>query len=295
MASGIELRHLRYFVAVAEEGSFRRAAERLHITQPPLSRQVAELESMAGAKLLERTPAGVSLSAVGRVFLKRAVALLDNAERLTDALPAPAATRVRIGITPAIGATRRARLERALRRAADDTQIEIRHSRELLPDLRSGRLDFAVVAHGAPDDLDGLEARPLYVDPLAALVPTKHPAARKRRVSLHDLADLPFFWMEREYNRAYYDHCARVFRALGFRPHYRRVEPGSILTLQRIGLGEGWTVSNAPMTTTRVPGVAYRALAEGTRIAVRVSATWRAPADDRVAALVRAAARALRV
>jgi DNA-binding transcriptional LysR family regulator len=295
MASAIELRHLRYFVAVAEESSFRRAAERLHITQPPLSRQVAELEELVGAKLLDRSASGVNLTRAGRAFFKRAVALLAQAGRLAEDLPVPAPSRLRIGITPGIGATRSARLETALRRelAPDDVAIAVEHSRDLLPALRVGRLDFAVIAHGSPVELEGLASRRLYSDPPAALMPSKHPAAKKRRVSLLELADLPFFWMERNYNRAYHDHCARIFRALGFRPRFRRVEPGSLLTLQRIGLGEGWTVSNAPMTLTRVPGVAYRELIEGNRICVHVTAAWNREGDARIARLAKVAAQTL--
>ena len=290
MALGIELRHLRYFIAVAEEGSFRRAAERLHITQPPLSRQVAELESLAGAKLLERSAAGVTLTPPGREFFERAAALLSQAERLADRLPLAAPSRLRVGVAPGIAPNRRASLERTIGRAlSGNVEITVRPSRDLLPDLHSGRLDFGVVAYAAPRDLDGLEMRHLYDDSLVALLPAKHPAARKRRVSLLEVKDLPFYWMPRSYNPSYYDHCARVFRALGFRPRFRRVDPGSILTLQQIALGEGWTVGNAPVTSTRVPGVAYRPLLEGSRIAVRFAAVWPPPGGPVVERLVKAA------
>jgi hypothetical protein len=126
-----------------------------------------------------------------------------------------------------------------------------------------------------------------------ALLPARHPAAKLRRVSLLDVEDLPFFWITRAYNPGYHDHCARVFRALGFRPRYRRVEPGLLNTVERIALGEGWTVSNSAMTTSRMAGVAYRDVIEGPRIAVRVAAAWNPGAEPVAIALAEAAARVL--
>jgi DNA-binding transcriptional LysR family regulator len=296
MGPGFDLRQLRYFTAVAEEGSFRRAAERLHLSQPPLSRQVKALEDAVGVALLERGAGGVTLTAAGRKLYDRSIALLERAARLADGLAEEGRGRVRIGIAPGLPPEWRVRLEKAWRvvLARRHTTVATQPSGDLLAALRSGRLEFAVVAYGADRDVDGLTILPLYVDPLVALLPAGHAAARRKRVSLKDAEDLPFFWMPRSYNPSYHDHCAQVFRAADFRPRMRRVEPGLLSTVQRIALGEGWTITNAPMTSTRVAGVAYRPLVEGPRIAVRVAAAWAGKDDPLAGALAKTAARVLR-
>lgn len=296
MGPGFDLRQLRYFTAVAEEGSFRRAAERLHLSQPPLSRQVKALEDAVGVALLDRSAGGVTLTAAGRKVYDRSVALLEHAAQLAQGLGEEERGRVRIGIAPGVPPEWRGRLEKAWRAvlARRHATVTTQPSRELVAALRSGRLEFAVVAFGADRDVDGLTILPLYTDPLVALLPAGHAAARRKRVSLRDAEDLPFFWMPRAYNPSYHDHCAQVFRAADFRPRMRRVEPGLLSTVQRIALGEGWTITNAPMTSTRVAGVAYRPLLEGPRIAVRVAAAWRGKEDVLAGSLAGTAARVLR-
>lgn len=297
MALAFDLRQLRYFVAIAESGSFRAAAERLHVSQPPLSRQVAGLERALGARLFERNAAGVSLTASGRHALRRAQELL----RLADELPAgvarlarPGIDRTRIGVTAAIPVPDHARLARAWRRALPGTALEISpgYSRDLLPALKAGRIDFALV--GLPGDVSGLETRDVHLSRLVAALPAGHRLARRRRVSLLDVSDLPLFWIPRAHNPAYHDFCSRYFRRIGYRPETILVEPGHLQTLERIAQGEGWTIPNEATTGTRVRGVTYRPLAEGDDLAIRVVAAWREPdAGGRYAALARATARVL--
>lgn len=295
MPARFDLRQLRYFVAVAEEGSFRRAAERLHLTQPPLSRQIRDLEDAFGVALFVRGRAGVSPTAAGEALLPRAVALLAAADGLvasvTGARPdAP----VRAGVTVAVQPQRLQRLESAWRRHVPDLVLRSGHSPELVAQVRAGQLAFALV--GLPGDVHGLDVQVVDAEALVAAVPRSHPAARRRTVSLLDLPDLPLFWWPRAHNPAYFDHARRVFRGIGYRPRLVTVEPGQFLTLERIGRGEGFTLLNARRERIALAGVAYRPLEESEPLAIRIAAVWTPGVRDdaRFRTLARVAARVLR-
>lgn len=277
MPRAFDLRQLRYFVAVAESGSFRAASERLHVSQPPLSRQVADLERVLGARLLERSASGVTLTPAGRTALKRASALLRDAEALATCLaPAGAgdAKRLRIGVTLAVSVSDRTRAAKAWARAFPGLRFELSPgpSRDLIPALKAGHLDFALV--GLPGNTTGLVTRELQLSPLVAALPARHPLARRRKVSLLDVDDLPLFWNPRSFNPPYHDFCLRHFRSIGYAPDLVTVEPGQIQTLERIAAGEGWTIPNGASLGARVKGVAYRPLVEGEALGVRVAAAW---------------------
>lgn len=296
MALAFDLRQLRYFVAVADSGSFRLASEQVHVSQPPLSRQVASLEQALGARLFERSASGVVLTRTGEAVLARARALLRDAERLQASVRkrTPEAA-LRVGLTPALTVSDRARLLRAWTRelGASAFEASVGFSRELIPLLKRGRLDFALV--GLPGDLSGLRTQEVAASPLVAALPSRHRLARRRRVSVLDVDDLPLFWIARSHNPAYHDSCKRYFARIGYRPRIITVEPGQLQTLERIATGEGWTMPNGATIETRVRGVAYRPLAEGRDLAVRIVAAWReSGADARCERLGRIAAAVLR-
>ena len=294
MPARFDLRQLRYFVAVAEEGSFRRAAERLHLSQPPLSRQIRDLEDAFGVALFVRRPYGVSPTPAGEALLPRASALLADADGLVESVTGSRrGTVMCIGVTVAVQPQRLARLESAWRRQVPDLVLRSGHSPELVAQLRAGQIAFALV--GLPGDLHGLEVQVVDTEALVAAVPRAHPAARHRAVSLLDLSDLPLFWWPRSHNPAYFDHARRVFQEIGYRPRLVTVEPGQFLTLERIGRGEGFTLVNARRERIALAGVAYRRLKESEPLAIRVASAWTpgATADARFRALARIAARVL--
>ncbi len=297
MALAFDLRQLRYFVAVAESGSFRAAAERLHVSQPPLSRQVAELERVLGARLFDRSASGVVLTQAGRAVLPRADAILREAQALASCLKGPGAAsgaKRRVGITIAVTVPDQTRVARAWLRDSPEEPMELLSgaSRDLIPALKEGRLDFALV--GLPGNAAGLETREVQMSPLVAALPSRHALARRRRISLLDVKDLPLFWNPRAFNPAYHDFCLRYFRQIGYRPDLVTVEPGQIQTLERIAAGEGWTIPNGATLAARVKGVAYRPLAEGEALGIRVVAAWK-PGTDGEARYERLAAVAAKV
>ncbi|MFE6632542.1 LysR family transcriptional regulator [Streptomyces rochei] len=190
----MELRTLRYFVAVAEELHFGRAAARLHMSQPPLSRAIKRLEADVGALLLARSPAGVTLTPVGRVLLDEARALLDRADLVRDRVSAaagPATLTVGIlgdGTDPGISA-----LAAAHRRGRPGIDIRVRDTDLMDPTcgLRAGLVDVALTR--GPFDETALTVRVLRTDPVGAVLRADDPLARRARLRLAELSDRRWF------------------------------------------------------------------------------------------------------
>jgi len=188
-APDLELRLVRYFIAVAEQRHFGRAAEALHITQPSLSRQVRRLEEQLGARLLDRTPQGTRLTEAGEVFLPRAKGLLRaTAQAAAETRAAAEPSRLTVGymanlfVTPAV---------REVRRRHPDADVHVVHL--AYDDVRAAlferRVD-AVVAR-LPFSTDELEVTILYDEPRVLLVPLDHRLAGKESVTVDDIADEP--------------------------------------------------------------------------------------------------------
>ncbi|WP_307852362.1 LysR family transcriptional regulator [Streptomyces sp. RM99] len=190
----MELRTLRYFVTVAEELHFGRAAARLHMSQPPLSRAIKRLEADVGALLLTRSPAGVTLTPVGRVLLDEARALLDRADLVRDRVSAaagPATLTVGIlgdGTDPGISA-----LAAAHRRGRPGIDIRVRDTDLTDPTcgLRAGLVDVALTR--GPFDETALTVRVLRTDPVGAVLRADDPLARRARLRLAELSDRRWF------------------------------------------------------------------------------------------------------
>jgi DNA-binding transcriptional LysR family regulator len=277
MTIRFDLRQLRYFIAVADTASFRQAAEQLHLSQPPLSRQIRALEDALGAALFVRSKQGVSLTKAGQTLLPRARRLLSDAQTLANDLPKDGSTAgLRIGTSVAVAPPTLARVVDAWETLRSVSVMPGGYSTTLIEQLRAGAFD-AVLA-GLPGDTAGLVTATIDHEALRVVLPRSHSAARKRVVSLALMADLPLFWWPRKHNPAYYDHCMGVFRRLQFSPEMIFVEPAQFLTLERIGRGEGFTLMNARRSTTRVPGVTSRPLAESPLLQIELALIWRDPA-----------------
>ncbi|MGW7075249.1 LysR family transcriptional regulator [Streptomyces sp. NPDC054866] len=190
----MELRTLRYFVAVAEELHFGRAAVRLHMSQPPLSRAIKQLETEAGAALFERSSSGVTLTAVGAVLLEEARALLDQADSLRVRVAAAAgAATITVGILGDSADPGARRLAAAYRRRHPQVEVRIRETDLTDPTcgLHAGLVDVALTR--GPFDETGLTVRELRADPVGALLRADDPLARHDSLKLADLADRRWF------------------------------------------------------------------------------------------------------
>ncbi|MCX5409671.1 LysR family transcriptional regulator [Streptomyces sp. NBC_00335] len=190
----MELRTLRYFVAVAEELHFGRAATRLHMSQPPLSRSIKQLETEIGALLFARSPAGVTLTPVGAVLLDEARALLDQADRVRARVRAAAgAATITIGILGDSTDPGAARLAAAFRRSHPGVDIRIRDTDLTDPTcgLRAGLVDVALTR--APFNETALAVRELRTDPVGVVLRADDPLARREQLWLADLGARRWF------------------------------------------------------------------------------------------------------
>ncbi|MET9114718.1 LysR family transcriptional regulator [Streptomyces longwoodensis] len=190
----MELRTLRYFVAVAEELHYGRAARRLHMSQPPLSRAIRQLETELGATLLHRSAAGVTLTPAGAVLLEQARALLAQAERLRlRVTEAAAVTTLTVGILGDGTDPGAIRLAAAHRRRYPGVEVRVRDADLTDPTcgLRGGLVDVALTRR--PFDETGFAVRELRADPVGAVLRADDPLARNDALVLADLADRRWF------------------------------------------------------------------------------------------------------
>ncbi|WP_234335887.1 LysR family transcriptional regulator [Streptomyces sp. NRRL S-1022] len=190
----MELRILRYFVAVAEELHFGRAATRLHMSQPPLSRAIKQLEADVGAPLFTRSPTGVTLTPVGAVLLEEARALLDHAARVRARVSAAAGVAaITIGILGDGTDPGVARLAAAYRRSHPGIEIRIRDTDLTDPTcgLRAGLVDVALTR--SPFDETALTVRALRADPVGVVLRADDPLARRDSLRLAELSDRRWF------------------------------------------------------------------------------------------------------
>ncbi|WP_432090112.1 LysR substrate-binding domain-containing protein [Streptomyces sp. NRRL F-5630] len=190
----MELRTLRYFVTVAEEAHFGRAAARLHMSQPPLSRAVKKLEAEMGTPLLLRSPTGVSLTPVGKVLLEEARGLLDHAERVRERVAAAAGpARLDVGILGDSADPGASRLAEAFRARHPGIELRVRDTDLTDPTcgLRAGRVDVALTR--GPFDEAGLSVHELRRDPVGVVLRADDPLAGAGALTRADLAERPWF------------------------------------------------------------------------------------------------------
>src|SRR6202040_1525423 len=198
----MELRHLRYFVGVAEEQHFGRAAARLRVAQPSLSRQIHDLESEMGFLLFDRLPRGVRLSAAGKLFLsdtRRILQDVDEAKRRAERIALGKAGTLRIGIAMALSWHRMVVDSfREFRRRQPDVELVAHHllSVHQVDAVLSDRLDAGFAATITPWHKD-LAHWQFAQDRMVLAVPKGHPLTKRERIRLRDLRDMPFVWFQR--------------------------------------------------------------------------------------------------
>ena len=268
----IDIRQLRYFLVVAEELNFRRAAERLHLTQPPLSRQIAALEQALGVALLDRTGPGTRLTAAGeqaRRHFELAVRAFDTALARVATLAEAPRQSLRLGLPWWMDMSAFARLDRDWRQATGLAPLE--PVQEIGPELLAGllrqTLDAALMA--MPQDLQGLRHTEIAQPRHVAVVPAASPLARKRALRLADLQAGPaFLRFAKRANPALWTHYQRQYDAHGFKPARQADAPGTLATIAQIAAGRGCTLLPAALARQRYPGVAYRRLLDEVSVAV---------------------------
>ncbi|MGW4243511.1 LysR substrate-binding domain-containing protein [Nocardia sp. NPDC004722] len=243
----MELRQLRYFVTVAEELHFGRAAERLHIAQPAVSQQIQRLERDLRVQLLDRSPRRVRLTEAGLRFLPAARAVLaaaDQARASVADLAGGRAELFRLGTVTGLGERLDAVLD-AFAEKAPQVQVELVAVpvRDRVAQVADGRLDAAFVRSPEPGESPELDFLPAWDDPLVVALPAKHPLAKADSVRLTDLAPIPLRLTERRNHPALVDLVLNACVRAGFEPTPAPTSTTLQDTLAAIGAGSPmWTV-----------------------------------------------------
>ncbi|MBS0517199.1 MAG: LysR family transcriptional regulator [Proteobacteria bacterium] len=261
----MELRHLRYFVAVAHEGHITRAAEKLNIQQPPLSQQIKALEREVDAALFVRHPRGVTLTDAGRSFLADAEAILAQAEQAKVRARRTArgeTGRIAVGFTtsaPFHPLVARAIREFRQKRPGISFVLEESSSGELVSGLRDERLDIAFIRSGLVEP-QGIDVHALLHEETVVAFPARHPLAKHPHLTLKDLAEETFILYRRPDGRGLYDVIIAACSAAGFSPHVDQEAPRIVSTLNLVAAGLGITIVPASLSRLPLEGVVYRPL-----------------------------------
>ncbi|KPI04353.1 transcriptional regulator, LysR family [Actinobacteria bacterium OK074] len=278
----MEIRQVQYFVAVAEELHFGRAADRLHIGQPAVSQQVRRLERELGVELFDRSGRLVQLTPVGRALLAEGRELLGAFDAFTAKarrLGEHEEGTFRLGISSAIGQRLDYFLD-ALPEHASGASFEFRaiSASARLDEVRSGRLDAAFIR--GIESAPGLRLLTLWHDPLIVVLPAAHPLAQKPVLDLRDLADVPLRITGRNENSILFNSVMSACQEAGFTPVTGPEFTGLQDTLAEIGAGApGWTLLYpTAMNAVSSRRIAFKPL-DGSPIVIRMSLAMREEDD----------------
>jgi DNA-binding transcriptional LysR family regulator len=249
----VELRHLRYFVAVAEELHFGRAAERLHLSQPPLSQQIRRLEEILGYALFVRTSRSVKLTNAGEAFLERARRTLRNVQRdieETRSIGQGEVGSLNIGFVGSAMLTTLPGIFGAYREAYPRVHLQLHESftSRVAEGLENGTLDAGILRDG--DAVKMLSVTTLFSEPYVAVLPVTHAGAGKKSISPGMLRDEPFVYYPRSAGVRAFEKPLTLFEEHGFRPQIVQ-EASHWLTILRL-VGAGLGVSVAPACVRRI-------------------------------------------
>ena len=263
MDEGIELRHLRYFVAVAEELHFGRAALHLHIAQPPLSQQIRRLEEMVGYPLLVHTSRAVKLTEPGAALLERAKRTLQRVSEdiaLTRRVGLGETGSLRVGF---IGSGMQTQLPAVLgeyRRRYPGVELRLQETStsQLIESIRDGSVDVGFLRDGGP--VDDLMVNPLLEEKFIAIVPRHHHLSRLSTVRVIQLRDEPFVFFPKSAGPTAWNRTMNLCEEQGFQARIVQEAPHWVTVVSLVGAGLGVTIAPACIRHVAGKTVACRPL-----------------------------------
>jgi DNA-binding transcriptional LysR family regulator len=261
----MELRHLRYFLAVAETANFTRAAEVLGIGQPPLSQQIKALEKELDVELFRRSARGAELTLAGKVFADEARRVLDGAERAARAAQRAArgeTGHLRVGFTGTAAFNQHVSgLIRRFREQYPEAELALHEATSgvLLDALEAGRLDVAII-RPVRRPADAVLQQDWREEPLLVALPVAHRLAGRTRIALADLADEPFVQVPREAGGTLFGDIVTACATAGFEPQLAQPAPQMASAVTLVAAGLGISIVPKSITQARVTGVVYRSL-----------------------------------
>ena len=256
----MELRHLRYFVAVAQELNFTRAAEKLHTSQPSLSSQIRDLEQCVGVALLERDKRKVTLTRAGEGFLADALAILEQAEnaKMRARKAALDNDHLAIGFVPSAEVNLLPRVLPMLRMRQPETDIELVSliTTQQEEKLRSGELDVGLMRYPVVgQDINVVE---LFHEPLVVVLPADHPLASESRISAQQLHGVDFVTTDPDYSGELSAVVKAWFEKEHSQPNIVQVATNILVTMNLVGMGLGATLIPGYMNNFNTGQVVFR-------------------------------------
>lgn len=263
MNTEIEIRHLRYFLAVAETLHFGKAAEKLRMAQPPLSQQIKNLERLLGYALFDRTTRGVKLTTVGQFFAERALATLNRMQDDVEMARRVGAGKVgvlNVGFSGSVMLTALPKAIESYRRKHPNVELRLRElvTAEQIPALLNGTLAIGFLRDG--ETREGLSLESVLHEPFIAVLPLRHRLAKKKLLSPADLKNEPFVLFERRMGNLAFDRTVACCEAAGFRPNIVQDAPQWPTVLRLVAAGLGVSVAPACVANYMMPEVTYRKL-----------------------------------
>src|SRR5467141_2240982 len=268
----MELRHLRYFLAVGEALNFTKAAAQLRVAQPALSRQVQDLEDEIGVDLLRRSPRGVTLTAEGKLFLEEVRELLKQADESVEKVRALARGEygeLHIGYAPVPTTEILPPALAAFQKAVPRVKVLLHDlsSDELIAGLRNGTLELAITVEPTGEQTVGIEFEVLRTYPLGVAMSAGHPFARLKSITLEKLAAEPLVGLRRKDYSEYYRIIDRVFASVHAKPRIAVECDSASSLITEVEAGRGVALSSTIFKLVAGKRLVYRPLTGTTEVA----------------------------
>ena len=259
----MELRHLRYFVAVAEELNFTRAAKKLHINQPPLSAQIRKLENELGTQLFRRLTRGIELTDAGKLLLEQARIILKQVDEATVGVRRRGRGETGRIIVGSSGAIFHPLVVRALHESKTRYpnltiagEVEVTNTAMLLAWLRTGRVDLCLISVPV-EDSEGLAIEPLVEEDCVIALPKEHALANSSSAPLESLSKDNFVLFSRAFSPALYDFVMAACERAGFKPKVDQEVPQIVNVIPIIAAGFGVSIIPRSFSEIRFAGIKY--------------------------------------